>query len=119
MENTQTDSLISIFSALEDPRIERTKRHNLTDIIAIAICAVVCGADSWVDMEVFGKSRKGVYVKSCGKSRPGYSLIRRLWQPPRSAEVRPVFRLRTSLHPSTVSSGFSLHTAVSISHSAY
>ena len=58
MENTQTDSLISIFSALEDPRIDRTKRHNLTDIIAIAICAVVCGADSWVDVEVFGKSRK-------------------------------------------------------------
>ena len=49
MENTQTASLISIFSALEDPRIDRTKRHSLTDIIAIAICAVVCGADSWVD----------------------------------------------------------------------
>ena len=58
MENTQTTSLISIFSALEDPRIDRTKRHSLTDIIAIAICAVVCGADSWVDMEVFGNSRK-------------------------------------------------------------
>ena len=43
---------------LEDHRIDRTKRHNLTDIIAIAICAVVCGADSWVDMEVFGKSRR-------------------------------------------------------------
>ena len=58
MESTQTSSLITIFSELEDPRIDRTKRHNLTDIIAIAICAVVCGADSWVDMEVFGNSRK-------------------------------------------------------------
>ena len=58
MENTQTTSLISIFSALQDPRIDRTKRHSLKDIIAIAICAVVCGADSWVDMEVFGNSRK-------------------------------------------------------------
>ena len=58
MENTQTASLISIFSALQDPRIDRTKRHKLTDIITIAICAVVCGADSWVDVELFGKSRE-------------------------------------------------------------
>ena len=58
MENTQTVSLISIFSGLEDPRIDRTKRHSLTDIITIAICAVVCGADSWVDVELFGNSRK-------------------------------------------------------------
>ena len=58
MEDTQTASLISIFSELEDPRIDRTKRHSLTDIIAIAICAVVCGADSWVDVELFGKSRQ-------------------------------------------------------------
>ena len=58
MENTQTASLVSIFSELQDPRIDRTKRHSLTDIIAIAICAVVCGADSWVDIELFGKSRK-------------------------------------------------------------
>lgn len=57
MENTQT-SLISVFSELKDPRIDRTKRHSLTDIITIAICAVVCGADSWVDVEVFGKSKK-------------------------------------------------------------
>ena len=58
MENAQPTSLISVFSELEDPRIDRTKRHSLTDIIAIAICAVVCGADSWVDVEVFGNSRK-------------------------------------------------------------
>ena len=58
MESAQTDSLISIFSTLEDPRIDRTKRHNLIDIITIAICAVVCGADSWVDVELFGKSRE-------------------------------------------------------------
>ena len=58
MESTRTSSLISIFSKLQDSRIDRTKRHSLTDIIAIAICAVVCGADSWVDVELFGKSRK-------------------------------------------------------------
>ena len=40
-----------------DPRIERTKRHSLLDIIIIAICGVICGADSWVDIELFGKTK--------------------------------------------------------------
>ena len=39
------------FETLQDPRIERTKKHALIDIIAIAICAVICGADTWTDIE--------------------------------------------------------------------
>ena len=46
------------FENLEDPRIERGKRHSLLDIITIAICAVICGADSWVYVEMFGKSKE-------------------------------------------------------------
>ncbi len=68
MENTQIACLMSVFSELEDPRIDRIKRHSLTDIIAIAICAVARGADSWLDVEVFGKSRKewlsGFFIES-------------------------------------------------------
>ena len=58
MENAHPNSIIAIFSDLDDPRMDRTKRHELTNIIAIAICAVVCGADSWVDVELFGNSKK-------------------------------------------------------------
>ncbi len=39
---------------MEDPRVERTKRHKLIDILSIAICAVICGADSWVAIELYG-----------------------------------------------------------------
>ncbi|BBD63854.1 transposase [Nostoc commune NIES-4072] len=39
---------------MEDPRIDRTKRHNLIDILTIALCAVICGADSWVAIELYG-----------------------------------------------------------------
>lgn len=46
------------FGDLEDPRIERTRRHELLDILTIAICGVICGADSWVDVELFGKSKR-------------------------------------------------------------
>lgn len=45
------------FDEIEDPRIERTKRHKLIDILTIAILAVICGADSWVGMENFGQAK--------------------------------------------------------------
>jgi predicted transposase YbfD/YdcC len=46
------------FSKVKDPRKDRTKDHKLIDIIAIAICAVICGAEGWTDMESFGKSKE-------------------------------------------------------------
>lgn len=42
------------FGEIDDPRVERTKQHELIDIITIAICAVICGADTWVDIENYG-----------------------------------------------------------------
>ena len=45
------------FSRVQDPRIERSKEHKLIDIISIAIYAVICGAEGWVDIENFGKSK--------------------------------------------------------------
>jgi hypothetical protein len=49
--------LVEHFSEIEDPRIERTKRHKLVDILTIAVLAVICGADSWVAMESFGQAK--------------------------------------------------------------
>ena len=51
-------SILGCFASLEDPRIDRSKRHKLLDIIAISICAIICGADSWVHIEMFGKSKE-------------------------------------------------------------
>lgn len=45
------------FSQMEDPRVERTKQHKLIDIITIAICAVICGADTWVAIETYGRAK--------------------------------------------------------------
>lgn len=47
-------TIADYFDQMSDPRIERTKRHKLIDIITIAICAVICGADSWVAIETYG-----------------------------------------------------------------
>ena len=51
------ESPISYFSGLSDPRIDRTKAHLLDDIIFIAIVSVLCGAETWNDMEEFGKAK--------------------------------------------------------------
>lgn len=45
------------FASLEDPRVERTRQHELLDIIVIAICAVICSADTWVDVEAWGNAK--------------------------------------------------------------
>jgi predicted transposase YbfD/YdcC len=51
-------TIVDHFKDLEDKRVERTKKHKLIDIVTIAICAVICGADSWVLMETYGKKKK-------------------------------------------------------------
>jgi len=45
------------FNKVTDPRMDRTKEHKLIDMIAIAICAVICGAEGWTDIENFGNSK--------------------------------------------------------------
>jgi hypothetical protein len=51
-------SLLKHFGKLKDPRIERTKKHQLTDILVIAILAIIAGAQGWEDMENYGISKK-------------------------------------------------------------
>lgn len=49
-----TATITEHFANLKDPRVNRTKRHLLTDILTITLCAVICGADSWTEIEDFG-----------------------------------------------------------------
>jgi len=46
------------FADLPDPRANRTRRHRLEDILAIALCAVIAGADSFEGIERFGDARQ-------------------------------------------------------------
>ena len=50
-------SLMDYLEALEDPRIDRTKKHALVDILIIAICAAICGAKTWIDIQDFGNAK--------------------------------------------------------------
>ena len=46
------------FADLPDPRVDRTKWHRLDDILVITLCAVICGADSFEEIERFGDARE-------------------------------------------------------------
>ena len=50
--------LLRHFDQLKDPRMNRTKKHSLSDILTLAICAVICGADGWVQVEDFADCKK-------------------------------------------------------------
>jgi len=50
-------SLIEHFKTLPDPRINRTKRHELIDVLVLAVCCLLCGGDDFNDMEAFGKAK--------------------------------------------------------------
>lgn len=51
-------SLAEHFAGLEDPRAEHLIDHKLVDIIIMAICGVICGAETWTDIELFGQERQ-------------------------------------------------------------
>ncbi len=57
MKKVPVHTIFEYFGSMPDPRIDRTKDHKLLDIIVVAICAVICGADGWVGVEEFGKSK--------------------------------------------------------------
>ena len=58
MDEFPDSSLLAHFSGLSDPRVERTRKHKLIDIVAIAICGVICGADNWVEIAYFGEVKQ-------------------------------------------------------------
>ena len=53
-----THSLSKHFAQLTDPRMERSKRHALGDILVISLCALLCGAEGFAEMEGFGKAQR-------------------------------------------------------------
>lgn len=58
MEAQAMGSIGKYFGDLRDPRRGNAKQHLFLEIVIIAICAVICGADGWADVELFGKNKK-------------------------------------------------------------
>lgn len=58
MDEPGTENIARHFEGLKDPRRGNAKQHIFLEILIIAICAVICGADGWNDIELYGKNKK-------------------------------------------------------------
>ncbi len=58
MKEERRPALIEHLGQISDPRREITKRHKLIDILVIAVCATICGAEAWTEMEEFGEAKE-------------------------------------------------------------
>ncbi len=58
-----TNNFITHFSVIEDPRIDRCKKHQLIDILFLSVCAVITGAEGWEDIEDFGVAKLDWFKK--------------------------------------------------------
>ena len=45
------------FEKIEDPRCDRKKMYSVSEIFLVALCAIICGANGWKDMEDYGKAK--------------------------------------------------------------
>lgn len=63
MSHKLSDSFVQHFENIEDPRRQAGLRHPLIEVLFIAICAIVAGADDWVAVERFGKAKRSWFEK--------------------------------------------------------
>jgi predicted transposase YbfD/YdcC len=103
-------SILRHFRKLQDPRRTHGRRHVLLDIIAIALCAVIAGAQDWQEIVVFGRKR--------------HDWLQRFLQLPNGIPAHDTFeRVFDRLHPQVFQACFrawvkSLQQALSIKHVA-
>lgn len=57
LQQSRKATILECFSELTDPRLDRRKRHLLEDIVVLAICGILSGADDWVGIEAFGREK--------------------------------------------------------------
>lgn len=82
MPTSPIATLEAHFSVVEDPRTEYLVEHSLVEMIIIAICAVICGAENWVDVANWGQE-KTEWLKDKGlelaNGMPSHDTFRRVF----------------------------------------
>jgi hypothetical protein len=81
-------SLVECMAAVEDPRVARTKAHDLRDILVLSVpvvLAVLCGADGWEDIELFADGG-GDYVLARNRGQSPHERV--VMSPPQRGKMR-------------------------------
>ncbi len=59
--SSPSTSISQCFKGLTDPRVIGRSQHYLSDILTIVLCAVICGAEGFNDIELFAKSKESFF----------------------------------------------------------
>lgn len=81
MSKSDSSNIIEHFRNIKDPRIERNKKHLVWDIISLTICAVICGCETWEEIELYGKEKQDWLstLLQLPNGIPSHDTIRRLF----------------------------------------
>ena len=81
MSQLHAHTLIESLAQISDPRSDHTKRHLLLDILVIAMCATICGADSWDDIAQFGEAKQHWFARFLALPHgiPSHDTFRRVF----------------------------------------
>lgn len=93
MSSPSISLLKSHFGSLDDPRVQHSIDHLLIDIVMITICAVICGAESWVEVENYGKAKQtwlGTFLE-LPHGIPSHDTIERLFARLRPEQLQACF----------------------------
>ena len=93
-------TVLTHFSVLEDPRIERTKKHSLNDILVLSICGFICGIDNWSCLSSVGgvEAQRTVDGRTSTEVRSFISSLAGDDAKPFATAVRRHWEIENSLH---------------------
>lgn len=81
MSESASLSLFETLSQVPDPRLDRTKLHQLADILVIAVCATICAAETWEEIAEFGQAKESWFRKflALPNGIPSHDTFRRVF----------------------------------------
>jgi hypothetical protein len=81
VSESASPSLFDTLSQVPDSRLDRTKLHQLVDILVIAVCATICAAETWEDIAEFGQAKESWFRKflALPNGIPSHDTFRRVF----------------------------------------
>ncbi|HEX2908272.1 MAG TPA: transposase family protein, partial [Phototrophicaceae bacterium] len=81
MENLPRTTLSHLFEDMDDPRVVGRCTYPLVEVVLIGICAVLCGAETWTEVEEFGESKHAWLAQflKLAQGIPSHDTFRRVF----------------------------------------